>query len=185
MGQPQNRKGGRRLKSRARGAFIHLRQGVAACIMLAGQERDKLSTLGKLQGKIGSTMNTLNKSNPSLLKRTIKFGITGLFVTALHITVATLFIKFIIHEVSIANGVAFCIATITSYLMHTKWSFSSAVQGKNLLRFIVVSAIGLFLSLTIPLITRSMGFDYIIGTLTVVTVLPIINFALHNFWTYR
>lgn len=129
-------------------------------------------------------MNTVN-SKHSLLKRTVRFGATGVFVTALHVVIATLFIHYILHNPSIANGFAFCIATVVSYLMHTKWSFSSDLEGKNLLRFIAVSIVGLMLSLLIPFITKSMGFDYMVGTVAVVIALPITNFVLHNFWTYR
>lgn len=129
-------------------------------------------------------MNTVN-SKHSLLKRTIRFGATGVFVTALHVVIATLCIHLILPDPSIANGIAFSVATVVSYLMHTKWSFSSEMEGKNLMRFIVVSIIGLMLSLIIPFITKSMGFDYIVGTVAVVIALPITNFVLHNFWTYR
>ena len=121
----------------------------------------------------------------SILKRTIRFGATGLFVTGLHVVIATLLIHYADQNSSISNGVAFYIATVVSYLMHTKWSFSSELQSKNLLRFVTVSAVGLALSLAIPLIVKSLGFNSTVGTVAVVVMLPVTNFFLHNFWTYR
>jgi putative flippase GtrA len=129
----------------------------------------------------------MNAASPkqSILKRTIRFGATGLFVTGLHVVIATLLIHYADQNSSIANGVAFCIATVVSYLMHTKWSFSSDLESKNLFRFITVSAVGLALSLAIPLVIKSLGFDSTVGTVAVVVMLPVTNFFLHNFWTYR
>lgn len=121
----------------------------------------------------------------SLLKRTLRFGLTGLFVTGLHFAIATLFVNYVQHNPSLANGVAFCIATIVSYLMHTLWSFSAKLHGKTLIRFVMVSMFGLCLSLTIPWIVQQLGFGYIVGTAAVVLILPVVNFALHNFWTYK
>lgn len=121
----------------------------------------------------------------SLLKRTVRFGATGLFVTGLHFVIATLLINYAEQNSSIANGVAFCSATIVSYLMHTKWSFSSDIESKNLFRFLTVSGVGLALSLAIPLVVKSLGFDSLIATVAVVIILPVTNFVLHNFWTYR
>lgn len=129
-------------------------------------------------------MNSV-KPKHSLLMRTIRFGATGLFVTALHILIATVLIHYGQLSASIANGIAFCVATTVSYLMHTKWSFSADLEGKNLFRFAVVSTIGLLLSLGIPLALSAMGFGAAAGTAAVVIMLPITNFVLHNFWTYR
>ena len=137
------------------------------------------------QEQFANPMNTVENTRSSLLKRTVRFGATGLFITALHVAIATLFVNYVLHDSSIANGVAFCIATIASYLMHTKWSFSSQVQRKTFVKFMVVSAFGLGLSLGIPLIVNALGFNYIVATLAVVFVLPVTNFVLHNFWTYR
>jgi len=127
----------------------------------------------------------ISSKQDSLLKRTLRFGLTGLFVTGLHFSIATLFVNYIQHNPSLANGVAFCIATIVSYLMHTLWSFSAKLHGKTLIRFIMVSVFGLCLSIIIPWVVQQLGFGYVVGTAAVVLILPVVNFLLHNFWTYK
>lgn len=124
------------------------------------------------------------KSTP-LLTRTLRFGCTGLFITGLHVLIATLFIQLVWPSPPLANGVAFCCATLVSYLLHTIWSFSGQLQGRTLFRFILVSILGLLLSMLVSWAIQQLGLSYLVGIAAVVLVLPPVNFLLHNFWTYR
>lgn len=130
-------------------------------------------------------MASSQSKRTSLLTRTVRFGFTGLFVTGLHVVIATLFIHLISPSPPLANGVAFCCATLVSYLMHTTWSFSGQLHGRTLFRFITVSIIGLLLSMLVSWAIQQLGLGYFIGIAAVVLVLPPVNFLLHNFWTYR
>lgn len=121
----------------------------------------------------------------SLLIRALRFGVTGLLITAMHIAIATALIQFVQSTPSFANGVAFCCATIASYLIHTTWSFSKNLQGSTFIKFIVVSIIGFLLSVGVPIIAQTLGFGAFVSTVAVVLVIPPVNFALHNFWTYK
>ena len=129
--------------------------------------------------------NTDAEAKPSLLRRTLRFGITGVFITGLHVVIATVLIHFAQSDPSLANGVAFCCATIVSFLMHTLWSFSAQLQGHTLIKFNVVSIVGFLLSIGIPVAVQALGFGGLISTLAVVLVIPPVNFVLHNFWTYK
>lgn len=123
--------------------------------------------------------------NNSLFRKASRFGLTGIFITFLHLAIATLIIHFLTPNASIANGVAFIAANITSYVMHTLWSFSEKLHGQNLFRFLVVSLIGFVISIAVPSITQGLSFTPLIGTLSVILILPPLNFLLHNFWTYK
>jgi putative flippase GtrA len=118
-------------------------------------------------------------------KRALRFTLSGIFVTALHIVIATAFIELILPQPALANGVAFLIATLTSYLINTIWSFSSRLHGKTLFRFSLVSFFGLFLSVAISGAAQAYGLPYWYGIAAVTCVVPPTNFVLHNFWTYR
>ena len=87
--------------------------------------------------------------NSDLTKQAKKFTITGLLVTGLHILVAAGFINFVLPMPTLANGVAFVIATVFSYIVNTIWSFSSPLNRINLLRFTLVSLVGLFLAVSV------------------------------------
>ncbi|MGF6114037.1 GtrA family protein [Pseudomonas sp. ADAK2] len=128
-------------------------------------------------------MTSAEKS--ALIKRALRFAVTGLFVTALHAVVAVLFIHFVMPMPPLANGVAFAVATVASYLINTTWSFSARLHGRTLLRFMMVSAAGFLLAMFVAWAAQFAGLNYLLGIGAVALTLPAFTFVLHNFWTYR
>lgn len=120
-----------------------------------------------------------------LKRRALRFGATGVFVTLVHVVVASGWIHFVDGNPSFANAVAFTVATLVSFLMNTLWSFSSVIEKDVLLKFALVALVGLLLSASISGVVDWLGFDYKIGIFAVVCVLPPSNFLMHHFWTYR
>ncbi|WP_409318433.1 GtrA family protein [Pseudomonas sp. KCJK9016] len=121
----------------------------------------------------------------ALIRRGLRFAVTGLFVTALHALVAVSFIKGVSPWPPLANGVAFIVATVVSYVINTTWSFSARLHGKTLLRFLLVSAGGFFLAMFVAWVAQMAGLHYLLGILAVAMTIPAFTFVLHNFWTYR
>lgn len=117
--------------------------------------------------------------------KTLRFAISGLFVTGVHVLIATILISFILITPSLANGVAFVVATLFSYLINTLWSFSNPLHRRNLYRFFLVSFIGLLLSISISGAAQYGGLHYWYGIAFVVCIVPAVTFLLHNFWTYQ
>jgi len=115
----------------------------------------------------------------------MRFGLTGLLVTGLHIIVAVLFINHVIPNPPLANGVAFAFAAITSYLINTTWSFSGRLYGQTLIRFMVVSTIGFCFAILVSWIIQQLGYGYLAGIFAVAIAVPLLTFYLHNSWTYR
>jgi putative flippase GtrA len=121
----------------------------------------------------------------ALIQRGVRFAVTGLFVTALHALVAILFINFISPLPPLANGVAFAVATLVSYVINTTWSFSARLHGRTLLRFLLVSVCGFWLAMFVAWAAQIAGFHYLLGIAAVALTIPAFTFVLHNFWTYR
>jgi len=119
------------------------------------------------------------------IQRGVRFAVTGLFVTALHALVAIAFIQFISPLPPLANGVAFAVATLVSYVINTAWSFSARLQGRTLLRFLLVSVGGFFLAMIVAWAAQMAGLHYLLGIVAVALTIPAFTFVLHNFWTYR
>ena len=121
----------------------------------------------------------------ALIQRGLRFAVTGLFVTALHALVAVLFINFVAPEPPLANGVAFAVATVVSYVINTTWSFSARLHGRTLARFMLVSCGGFLLAMFVAWAAQIAGLHYLLGIGAVALIIPAFTFVLHNFWTYR
>jgi SAM-dependent methyltransferase/putative flippase GtrA len=122
---------------------------------------------------------------PVFIRKALRFALLGLLVTGLHVLVATAFIQIVLPIQSLANGVAFAVANMFSYWIHTTWSFSSQLHGRNLFRFFCVSFIGLFLTMAVSGAAQYYGLHYWYGIGFVVCIVPPVTFLIHNFWTYK
>lgn len=120
-----------------------------------------------------------------LLRRALRFAMTGLLVTALHAVAAVLFMHLILANPPLANGFAFLVATVVSYLINTLWSFSSRLHGRTLYRFVLVSTGGFGLAMLVAWVAQCAGLNYLEGIAAVALIIPVFTFILHNFWTYR
>jgi len=118
------------------------------------------------------------------MQRALRFCISGLLVTLVHIVVASAWMRWATAQPGVANGVAFCIANAFSYVIHTMWSFSATMAPKVLAKFLVVSGLGLALSVGLAQGVDWLGLSYGYGIAAVVLVIPTFNFLLHHFWTY-
>ena len=85
----------------------------------------------------------------------------------------------------IANGFAFVVATLVSYLINTVWTFGEQVEHRTLVRFILVSIVGLMLSIVIAGACERVGLNNLKGVLMVVLMVPPLTFLLHSVVTYR
>lgn len=120
-----------------------------------------------------------------LIIRMQRFTVSGVMVTGFHALIASGLIRLVHLAPSLANGIAFVGATIFSYVVNTRWSFSSPLHGKNLFRFVMVSIIGLLLAVTISGSAESYGMHYWFGIAGVICVVTPVNFLLHSLWTYK
>lgn len=130
-------------------------------------------------------MNASWAKQNEVIKRARRFLIIGLGVTFLHVLVASILIETILPQPSAANGIAFVISTMASYICNTLWSFSRAPAIANLMRFLVVSLCGLFLAMSLAALVEYLGFSYWIGIASIVTTIPVLTFSLHTIWTYK
>ncbi len=124
-------------------------------------------------------------AEPVVWQRAVRFGVTGLLNTAVHVVTASLWIHAVHTNPSLANGIAFIVATLFSYAMNTWWTFATTFSKNTLARFSVVALIGLPLSAGIAGVVDWLGYGYAYGIAAVVCIMPPVNFLLHYFWTYQ
>jgi len=120
-----------------------------------------------------------------LTRRFVRFATTGVLNTLLHAAVATTWIHFVVAQPSVANSIAFVVATTASFFINTLWSFSSSVDRVVMVKFVVVALIGLPIAAGVSGLVDALGFPYQAGIAAVVCVMPPVNFLMHHFWTFR
>jgi putative flippase GtrA len=73
-----------------------------------------------------------------------------------------------------------------SFLLNRKFTFGSDFSYNKLLRFLAVSAVGFTLNFFIMfIVVNGFSLHYSIGELVTTLVIPIINFLLNNYWTFK
>ncbi|WP_313958737.1 GtrA family protein [Bacillus sp. X1(2014)] len=78
------------------------------------------------------------------------------------------------------------IMSFISFLLNKKYTFGSDFSYNQLLRFLVVSVIGFTLNFVIMyLVVNVLSLHYSIGELITTLLIPIINFILNNYWTFK
>jgi putative flippase GtrA len=123
--------------------------------------------------------------NRQFVTRVFRFGVTGVLTTGFHVSIAVAMFNLVAPSQAIANGAAFIVATIFSYIVNTLWSFSTTIRRKNLLRYFFIASICFVVSIEVSEFAESMGVDYLLGIGAVAMIVPIISFILHQLWTYR
>lgn len=118
-----------------------------------------------------------------MLRRLARFGLSGVAATAVHFCIAWAVFRFLWPKADAANAIAFVVANVASYVLHTLYSFSAKMEPRQFLRFAVVSLVGFALSAGLPALIGPEHFW--LSTLTVMVAVPACSFLLHNFWTYR
>ena len=119
-----------------------------------------------------------------LFARLIRFGIAGGCVTLLHIVVAVSLVESGMAGVAMANGTAFTIAAVTSFLINARFTFHASLASTAFLRFMLVTLVCGGLSFGLAYLVEAAGLGYHIGIAVVVAVVPLISFLLHNFWSF-
>lgn len=120
-----------------------------------------------------------------MLRRVLRFSLVGLLATAIHVAVASILIIHFHALPAWANGFAFLVATCSSLIFNTYWSFSSRLDAQVARRYVLVSAVGFLFSSGISHAVDLTGVHYLWGIFAVVCIMPFINFLMHQFWTYR
>jgi len=119
------------------------------------------------------------------IRRFSSFGLVGALATAIHVAVASTLIAGAAWPAGLANGLAFCVATLASYSLNSRLTFRRAMSRRTFWRFVAVAALGAVLSMAISGAAEWYGLHYLVGIALVVLSLPPLTFLAHSRWTYR
>ncbi|HXH53944.1 MAG TPA: GtrA family protein [Sphingomicrobium sp.] len=131
--------------------------------------------------------NERQSSGAEVLGQVVRFGITGAFVTALGVAVYAIVALGLRWHPQLGNVLAYLVAMITGYVMHSRWSFRGHGRrtGSTAIKFIVVSLISLGLnSLWIAIMTGPMELSPAWPILPMLFVTPAVTFILNRHWVF-
>ncbi|MBK9362778.1 MAG: GtrA family protein [Rubrivivax sp.] len=115
----------------------------------------------------------------------LRFAAVGMLATLTHVAVAAWVLWTLGWSSAAANGLAFVMANLVSYMGNTHWSFSARPDAGNAMRFAAVSLAALALTMGLAAAVQRAGGSHAWGIALVVTVVPGLSYLAHRHLTYR
>ena len=116
----------------------------------------------------------------------VRFITVGACATATHAGTLILFVEVFSWDPVLLTPVAFCLAVSVSYVGSYYWTFSaSSGLALRLPKFAIVQCIGMLLNTIIMHFAYNvLVWDYRVGLLIAIAIVPLCVFSLHKFWTF-
>jgi putative flippase GtrA len=132
---------------------------------------------------------TKDEQASAMIGQLVRFGLTGGFVTLLSIAVYWVSATFFGVAPLLANLLAYGIAVLIGYILHSRWSFKGHGRRDNLARttgrFFTVSLVSLALnSLFVWLLTGLLHGPTWWPTVPMLFVTPLVTFSLNRRWVF-
>ena len=123
-----------------------------------------------------------------LIKKGLKFCITGGLNTIIDFVITTL-LNVVLHlNINVAKPIGYLCGMANSFVVNKKWTFKTgnAATKRELIKFIIVNACMLGLSLLLINLFKSTFemHDTLANLLSTGTVM-VINFFVSNFWVFK
>jgi putative flippase GtrA len=121
-----------------------------------------------------------------LFLKFIKYSFVGCISVLIYFLSVFVLVELFGRDPVFGSSLSFAIMTYISFLLNRKFTFDSDFSYNQLVRFLVVSAIGFTLNFGIMyVVVNIFSLPYLIGELITTMVIPIINFILNNYWTFK
>ncbi len=121
-----------------------------------------------------------------LILKFIRYSLVGCISTIIYFLSVFILVELFHQDPLVGSSLAYLIMTLISFFLNKTFTFGSDFSHQKLLRFLIVSAIGFILNFSIMfLIVNVLSFHYAIGELVTILVIPITNFLLNNYWTFK
>ncbi len=114
----------------------------------------------------------------------IRFGLVGVGNTAVHAGIVIALMELLVPPAFIANGVAFMFANVMSYILNSRFTFSTPPSFVGYQRFLLVSLLSLGLTLALTSLVEYLGGHYAFGLLMVIFVVPVLNYMAMKMWAF-
>lgn len=127
------------------------------------------------------------KSKHDVFLQFIRFGLVGIISTLTHMGTLIFLVELLEFNPIIASTVGFILAVIISYFLNYRFTFR--VHGghfHHFPRYAVVCIVGFSLNTGIMFLTVNiLKWWYVAGQICTLLVVPVSNFTLNKFWTFK
>ncbi|MBF0621268.1 MAG: GtrA family protein [Magnetococcales bacterium] len=139
-------------------------------------------------------MNTIKKAELSatqdqshLLKQMVRYGIAGVLGATLHTGILVLLVQWLDLNPTLSTTVGFIVTVVVTFHINKHWTFDTReIASTALYRYVIISCIGLALNAgCMHLTTITFNLHYLIGQGIVIVLIPINNFILNYYWTFK
>jgi putative flippase GtrA len=124
-----------------------------------------------------------------VLLQVVRFGLTGITATVTHFLMLILFTGVAGLRPWLANGSAFCVALLITWVGQKSWVFESENTSSDkftAVRFLIVALTGLAANSSIMFACEQFLEDpIVVGFLIATTTVPVLTFILSKFWVFR
>lgn len=115
-----------------------------------------------------------------------RYIITGLLGTGIHLSVLFFVVEVLKADVVFGATLGFFSALVTSYVLNYRWTFKAGICHKQaFLRYVFLCISGLGVNVfLVTFIVCWLGWWYMAAQLSVIFVVPLINFFINRSWTF-
>jgi putative flippase GtrA len=121
-----------------------------------------------------------------LFNKFLKYSFVGCICTIIYFISVFFLVELLSQNPLMGSAIAFIIMTCFSFVLNKKFTFGGHFSQQKLIRFFIVATIGFILNYFIIFsIVNILSLHYAIGEFITILVIPLVNFTLNNYWTFR
>ena len=121
-----------------------------------------------------------------ILVRFSSYSLVGMISVLVYFFTIFLLVESFHQEPVLSSALAFVLMTIISYSLNKRFTFRTQSSKGAFRKYLTVSGLAFILNSTIMyIIVHVYSFHYSVGEIVTTLVIPIINFALNNYWTFK
>lgn len=121
-----------------------------------------------------------------IVQKFMMYSLVGCICTCIYFLSMFILVEQIGKEPIISSIIAFIIMTLFSFFLNMRFTFGGEFSNQKLLRFFMVASIGFTLNFAIMYtFVQVFSFHYLIGEIATTLTIPLVNFFLNHYWTFK
>lgn len=121
-----------------------------------------------------------------IVQKLMMYSLVGCICTCIYFLSMFILVERIDKEPIISSIISFVIMTLFSFILNMKFTFGGEYSKQKLVRFFIVASIGFTLNFVIMYtLVQVLSFHYLIGEIATTLTIPLVNFFLNHYWTFK